>query len=413
MTLQEAFEIFYEDENVTVTPKNLYQYVDTAEIKKKYREFSKKFHPDYNPGNKEYEEIFKEINSARDVIINYLNNPNHVNEDTTKSKFYKKYREREKLSKEEKQESYFKKLNRAAKIHTLGLYEQISQKVKYCYLEINETMDLNEVYERVQKLKYDVEFALKEARKISEMHIKFTSKVEKHNFSANQLEEFIKELSGPYYNKVYDIDYKEKQEYYQEKNAKLVEEQYQKLCSYKDLALKRVERAKDLMYYITIKKYIDLAKKTNLDLDKSLILPEIHEILDTFEKHKKSYKDEFERSYKIYKDIISKINNTKSNYLQKEFMAEIEEQVKRITTPKYYDRLADEEDFKLLVEFCQNKEQELIKDESSIDESWKNYKEILKKMINFKLNIIKDLQIEIGEKQLEQKTNVTVTFSSS
>ena len=87
------------------------------------------------------------------------------------------------------------------------------------------------------------------------------------------------------------------------------EEQYQKLCSYKDLALKRVERAKDLMYYITIKKYIDLAKKTNLDLDKSLILPEIHEILDTFEKHKKSYKDEFERSYKIYKDIISKINN--------------------------------------------------------------------------------------------------------
>lgn len=39
-----------------------------ADIKKAYRQLSKKWHPDRNPGNKEAEEKFKEINEAYDVI---------------------------------------------------------------------------------------------------------------------------------------------------------------------------------------------------------------------------------------------------------------------------------------------------------------------------------------------------------
>ena len=37
-------------------------------LKKKYRELSIKYHPDRNPGNKEAEEKFKEINEANDVL---------------------------------------------------------------------------------------------------------------------------------------------------------------------------------------------------------------------------------------------------------------------------------------------------------------------------------------------------------
>ena len=35
-----------------------------AEIKKAYRKLAMKYHPDYNPGDKEAEEKFKEINEA-------------------------------------------------------------------------------------------------------------------------------------------------------------------------------------------------------------------------------------------------------------------------------------------------------------------------------------------------------------
>ena len=39
-----------------------------AEIKSAYRKLAKKYHPDLNPGNKEAEEKFKEVNDANDVL---------------------------------------------------------------------------------------------------------------------------------------------------------------------------------------------------------------------------------------------------------------------------------------------------------------------------------------------------------
>ena len=39
-----------------------------AEIKSAYRKLAKKYHPDLNPGNKEDEEKFKEVNEANDVL---------------------------------------------------------------------------------------------------------------------------------------------------------------------------------------------------------------------------------------------------------------------------------------------------------------------------------------------------------
>ena len=38
------------------------------EIKKAFRKMSKKYHPDLNPGNKEAEEKFKEVNEAYQVL---------------------------------------------------------------------------------------------------------------------------------------------------------------------------------------------------------------------------------------------------------------------------------------------------------------------------------------------------------
>ena len=41
---------------------------DDAAIKRAYRQLAKKYHPDVNPGNKEAEEKFKEINEAYQVL---------------------------------------------------------------------------------------------------------------------------------------------------------------------------------------------------------------------------------------------------------------------------------------------------------------------------------------------------------
>lgn len=41
--------------------------VSVAEIKVAYRDQAKKYHPDINKGNEEYESIFKDINEAYKV----------------------------------------------------------------------------------------------------------------------------------------------------------------------------------------------------------------------------------------------------------------------------------------------------------------------------------------------------------
>ena len=41
---------------------------DDAAIKKAYRTLAKKYHPDLNPGDKEAEQHFKEVNEAYDVL---------------------------------------------------------------------------------------------------------------------------------------------------------------------------------------------------------------------------------------------------------------------------------------------------------------------------------------------------------
>ena len=44
--------------------------VSVAEIKVAYRDQAKKYHPDINKGNEEYESIFKDINEAYKILSN-------------------------------------------------------------------------------------------------------------------------------------------------------------------------------------------------------------------------------------------------------------------------------------------------------------------------------------------------------
>ena len=54
--------------------RNYYQILDISkdasvdEIKKAYRKLARQFHPDVNPGSKEAEEKFKDINEAYDIL---------------------------------------------------------------------------------------------------------------------------------------------------------------------------------------------------------------------------------------------------------------------------------------------------------------------------------------------------------
>ena len=50
-------------------PKN----ASDKDIKKAYRKLARKFHPDLNPGDKEAEKKFKEVNEAHEVLGNSEN----------------------------------------------------------------------------------------------------------------------------------------------------------------------------------------------------------------------------------------------------------------------------------------------------------------------------------------------------
>ena len=59
---------------MATTPKDLYSVIgvpkgaSAGEIKKAYRKLAREYHPDRNPGDKEAEERFKEVQHAYDVL---------------------------------------------------------------------------------------------------------------------------------------------------------------------------------------------------------------------------------------------------------------------------------------------------------------------------------------------------------
>lgn len=74
MTKQEAYSILELKEN---EPFDV--------IKKAYKKLALKYHPDRNPGSKEAEEKFKQINNAYIFLTEYI----EINTDTQKKKPYK------------------------------------------------------------------------------------------------------------------------------------------------------------------------------------------------------------------------------------------------------------------------------------------------------------------------------------
>lgn len=96
------------------------------EIKTKYRELVKKYHPDVNNGNKEAEEYFKKIVEAYEFLSNVKKNNNYeIKNNTKETNQNKKYEYNQNKKYETKTETYYNKIKNTEKLYTTATEKQV------------------------------------------------------------------------------------------------------------------------------------------------------------------------------------------------------------------------------------------------------------------------------------------------
>lgn len=423
MTVKQAYEILFGRTDRKINENVVRQELTIEVVKKRYHYLIQKFHPDVinarlkkEPYSEELKElqngfdkkVSQEITEAKSILSSCLTNKEYVHADKFQILNYYKYIKPEYYMKNEDLiESYKTKLNKANSFRIYDLFVKKTKVIDEYYSLLNYTLSLEDIDNLIKEANEKIEEIENEIDKIKNEYTLLVKKISNSYLSQDEMERLLMEFSQDCYENVNDSGYSDKLNVLEQENFKISKEREKRFYDLKSHITTRLTYAKNI-YLVSMQLNVihfteDIVVKIgNITEDKNVLV-----IIKVYQDYIDRQEDLTRKFFNKYNKYLEELNNMSNKEITREYMIQLENNIKNLMTDDNYFRLFNEYSLRELIRLYKSEEAGLEGNKKIINSKLENSVGQIIKIINNKVGKINNIKKIIGEEvaKKEEKYN--------
>ena len=387
MTIQEAYEIFYGKTKIKISKEMIEKNYTDEIIKKDYRKLTLKYHPDIHNGEENYNEIMKQINLAKEILLSSCKPPK--NNDNTPPKSVSQIINTSDNDLTEILPAFIKLAQYAYKLREYKIKTRLYKNTEYYYQEVKKCSSPLEIYKSIQEFDAINRQAKLELYTIKGLYNTLKQMIESKTHTPEYMVNALKNIAGDYYDSLDNPLLRLEVEDWEKKESESSERKYKDQLSYikniKNILsriLKNSTVLNNLICQTTLNRNATMTISTT-NTENSLVSR-----FENFQKYRQLRRYYTERMTD-WSDAVSKylqeITDLKDRQINETYITKLDNDLRKIISEKDMPLLVDEQ----ILSQTNDKEYRKSVKQYNINNSQldKDYKELIKKIKKEIINI--------------------------